>query len=88
MPNLYEAVAETCLLFKQQGSIKYINEQDRNLTIYTTTNYRLLSNAQYIFVGLNFSTTVKYVRLLFQALELPAGSVTISSNNRGIHVLP
>lgn len=88
MPNLYEAVAETCLLFKQQGSIKCINEQDRNLTIYTTTNYRLLSNAQYIFVGLNFSTTVKYVRLLFQALGLPAGSVTISSNNRGIHVLP
>lgn len=84
MANVYKAVAETCLVFKRDKAIRYT----RNLTSGIKTHYRLLSNGQYILVNLNVSTMVKQVRLLLQALEIPAGSVTISSNNKGIHVLP
>jgi predicted type IV restriction endonuclease len=78
LANISEAVAETCLTLKQDNALKFISEQDRNPTM----AYRLLSNRQYISVNYSFDAGMAFVKKLFKTLGLPAGSVTITSNDR------
>lgn len=85
MGNLCEAFGETCLKLKLSEALTFIPEQDRKPTI----SYRLLSNHQYISVHYSFDNAVKrFFKKLFKTIGLPEGSVTISSNDNGIHVLP
>ena len=82
LPDIIVAVAETCLTCKTEQPLVFVAETDKY-------SKRLLSNQQYISVhGGGFKYAIRLIRKCFKALELPESSVTISSNDNGIHVLP
>jgi hypothetical protein len=74
IPDIMEAVAETCLTCKTEQSLVFVAE---------TYEYskRLLSNHRYIPVNKSFNSAVnKVVKKQLESLGLPEGCITISSN--------